>query len=540
MKKWSWVLLFVFSIVVLVGCGAQNAVDESESVKEENKWKIVSYPAEEPKGEVYHWALLQNQRNSVDEEVMVAFNERMQELGMTERVQMHVVTVEDLLTPEVLQEIKQALGGKMDFVSISPPYMAFSKKDWATCFIDLTKELQTGKLQEFYQTVPPNVWEVNRIAGGQFSFSDRMETLNIGYMFSAAAVEKIGAENIALLQKINGFKEESVWKEIYEKVEDPMILWYGEQANCTSSRAKAEEPYTKDRLSILTSFHDLWYLENLTDDIRFNYEQKQFEWVGHSETYEDLVKMFYDCFQKEYITEKRPKENGEDLVATVNIGADAVLKQGDSERPVMWAPVFDKPRIRTRPTDMYYFSCVAQEAKEGWQQVLNQIGTDEELSLLLNKGIDGRDYQRLDQYMFQYVPNPKIWGYSMLMTDVLYQSDTRYYDCPLYVETEDRYAYLEELYEEAEESALGDFVFNPAPIAKEFEECNRTASLYRMFTFCEDEIEINEMGEVQIMYQIDWNQLEFFWKEYREVMNQKGIEDVVAEINRQYQEWTQD
>lgn len=525
------VIICLIMLCFIIGCVNQT-VKTNRSENEKN-WKIVSYPAIEPEEKVYHWVLLQNDRDSVDEEIMVELNKRLQECGMQERIQMHVVTVEQLVTPEIVEAVKKELDDQMDFISISPSLIAFEKADWRKVFIDLTEELRTGKLKEFYDKIPEKVWEVNRIAEGQFSFSNRMRTFVTGYAFSPKAVEKIGEENIASLQQANGFENEAIWKKIYEEIKGPVGLWYGAEGIFTSSRAEKEEPYEKDRFSVLTGYCDLYYLGNLTDDIRFNYELKRFEWIGDSTIYEEMVRTLFDYYKKGYLVEEPVVENEEDLTGFVIYGTDAVLLKGETERPAMWVPLFEKPRIVIKKNDEYYYSGVFTQAKDGWQKVLNTIGTDEALSWLLTNGIVGRDYELEGKYGVTLKNHPEIKSYSMIMTDaLLYDAQRNYYDCALDVRTEDRYDYLKKLYEEAQDNTWGDFVFNPASVQKQFNMCQQAAFLYRSASFVKEMPE-GERNDISI------DEFENFWKEYKATMKEKGIDEVVEEINRQYQRWTE-
>ena len=77
---------------------------------------------------------------------------------------------------------------------------------------------------------------------------------------------------------------------------------------------------------------------------------------------------------------------------------------------------------------------------------------------------------------------------------------------------------------------LEGFIFNPAPIQKEWEAYNEIASRSRGINLW---TEPNESG----MYEANIEAIEMVWEMYQNMKEEAPIQQVVDEVNRQYQAW---
>ena len=206
-----WILI---GVLALSGCGAP---PEAENIPEESAgWDIVTYAPKEMESRQYHWVILQNGRNVIDQTGTDRINERLKELKVDAALCFHVVTMQEYVPPQILDAVYQQLDGQMDFVSIGPALCGFSMDEWSQCFLELTDELQNGEMRQFYETVPPVVWEANQIADGLYSFSDSSTVVVWGCIFDEEAQEKWGRENLLKLQQTKGVEKEEIWQELYE------------------------------------------------------------------------------------------------------------------------------------------------------------------------------------------------------------------------------------------------------------------------------------------------------------------------------------
>ncbi|MCI8632250.1 MAG: hypothetical protein HFE64_02045 [Lachnospiraceae bacterium] len=462
------------------------------------------------KDKVYHWAILQNGRRQMDEDQMQRINERLQEMGIEGRIEFHYVTVEGLVTPEVVEQAYKDLGRKMDFVSISPSLVAFTKQEWKDTFLELSEELKNGGLQGFYERIPEAVWEANQMAGGLYSFSWSSMIRPHGFGFCEQTIERVGKENLLKLTEANGTKDEEIWKELYEaNGEQAICLWTG--MDWGHPEPTAEIPYGRQTLDKFTNGWRRHYFWMIMDDVGYNYETERFEWLGESETYQDLYHGVVEFYKKGYIRNINIDtviEYDADIDAgQVFFGYDNQVEENNISRWILWVPSWEKVQLDPRPVYGYVYSFVYKEAREGWQEVLNAIGMDEEITEIINKKDD------------------------MTLTRILYEQLDE--GTPVPPQVDDMYTFLEEIYSKREKRAVTDFIFNPLPIQDILRECERRASAYASTDF------YNEDAKGWSERKIVIEKVEDFWQNYQDLMKDSPIHEVVEEVNRQYQEWIQ-
>lgn len=91
------------------------------------------------------------------------------------------------------------------------------------------------------------------------------------------------------------------------------------------------------------------------------------------------------------------------------------------------------------------YSFVYQDAHEGWQSVLDILGSDEQITETLHQSTSTITLSRViyDERMTGIVPN-----------------------------IDDQYEMIKQVYEEAQPNPIGGFIFNPIPIQEEWKEYN--------------------------------------------------------------------
>lgn len=490
-------------------------VSSEQTEKEEQEAAEFTIRTLEPEGgssQQYHWLILENGRRTVSQEDVQQINDRLKELQTEGSVVFHIVTMTDYVTPEVLDQISRQLEGKIDFVSLSPSLCGFSMKDWENCFIELTDTLTDGEMKEFYSAVPPAVWEANQIADGLYSFSNTTLLTALGYGFYQEVYDKLGEENLNRLQQANGIEEEGIWKELYELQEGAVVVWTG--LTWGKPEGSPENPYDRMTLAKLANGWDELYYSYVTDDIRYNVESGAFEWLGESETYGKLRETVRDYYEKGYIREKdarRERSEGLDAGAG-SIQYGYINEPGRIEEEdagiCYWVPAAEKAKITTRwagESGMYSF--VYRSAQDGWESMLNLLGADPAISDILNR------------------------FYTMTITGILQQSDRNLVSR----EGMDRYTIIETAYETAETDPLQGFVFNPVPIQEQWEAYNRAAFSLSAMQMIHTETD-PQTGELTV-YEADMDAMENLWSQYRQIMKEAGIDQILDEVSRQYKEW---
>lgn len=552
-KKKLKALSLLLAVVLLVGCNGNVSKEESEvqnvqtdesmeeselvveskeesGTKEEDEevaYQITSILPETVSENQYHWVILQSGRSNVNQRNVNQINEVLKANSLSSSIVFHIVETEEYITPDVLEKVSEQLEGKMDFVSMSPTLTAFSKKEWQNTFVNLTEKLKTdnGELSQFYQVVPEAAWNANEIAGGIYSFSNATYVKCQGLGFYKAACDMFGEENLIKLQQANGIEDESIWAELYDLHQQPIGMWAG--LNWGVGIGEQERVYDRSTLSGITNGWDSAEFALLTDDVRYNKKTKEFEWLGNSETYLELKDAVKQFAEKGYIRTHDSVSVSEYFESDWKVGrvlgsySNEYVKNEDNidSYTYLWVPS-GKLQVIQYPMGLtYVHSCVYKNAQEGWEEILNVMGANEEVSNIINQ------------------------QYHMTISSLVYQDD--WYGMLLKPsELEDTYAFIEKLYAEAEPNPLQGFVFNPLPVVEEWNVCNKTAHGFASWEFVYYEFEEYEEEDGTIMQRMvesgaDLEAIDEFWSAYTQAMQEAGVEKIVEEVNRQYQEWQQ-
>lgn len=518
--------LCLVSLLLLIGCQSENIEQENKPVMENSEqsmvnegfeiseastqeettgYSIKTLKAENCIGEEYYWVILQNGRKTMTQAEVQEINDRLHEKGLKSNISFHIVTIDEYITPEVLKNVYEQLGNQMDFVSLAPGLCGFDMSEWKENFIELSDELQNGKLNQFYTTVPAKVWEANQIDDGIYSFSNTTDICLHGYGFWPEAQEKYGVENLLKLQEANGLENETIWQELYELHQDSPCYWatiYG-----GISGRLPENPYERDVLEQFTNRYEQQFFVSLTDEIRFDIEKNEFVWLPESDKYNEIKQRVFEFYQKGYF-ELMPSMK-EDLTKAGPFSAktaktNKVLLCG-KETDELWVPSWKESRVSKDGSGYnYMYSLVYYKAKTGWQELLNLMGSDERIIDLLHP-----DY------------------YHMVISILRYGEPIGNYTPRI----EDRYEMLEAVYEEAEADPLAGFIFNPVPIQEEWEEYNKMAALLADINVV---VYPNKEGGVG---KPNFEAIDKVFAGYRDIKEKAHIELILEEVNRQYAEW---
>lgn len=482
-------------------------LDSSVNIEQDEKelfYQLDTVLPENISGKSFYWVFLQNGRKLPNQKDVQKINDRLHELGVEASVVFHIITIEEFITPEVLTQIYEDLEGQMDFVSIGSALCGFYMDEWQEHFIELSDELKNGELQTFYTTVPENVWDANRINEGIYSFSNSTTIQVLTYAFSAEIVEEYGEEVLVKLNEANGVENEKIWSEIYQIKSEPVCLW--NNIILGKPVCIAENPYARDCMSRFANQFEEMYFSCFTDDIRYNLELEKFEWLVESETYIDLKETVQEYYNKGYLGEVRFIE---DQSGFCGFGNTAVIQDmklvNGNEIDDLFVPIWNEAKVsRFKRNRAYMYSFVYNEAQSGWQEMLNALGSDEQISGILNQ-----DYCHITIAAVVYEKSP---GY--VIPDI-----------------DDQYEMIELVYTEAQSDPIGAFIFNPVPIEKEWEEYNQLMSAYEGVKLVSDPTETDDRLHP------NFETMDMIWKSYQDQKEEAHIDLVLAEINRQYTEW---
>lgn len=476
-------------------------------------YELATLLPEDPSGEIYYWVFLQNGRKMVNQKDVQQINDRLHELGVESSVGFHIITIEDYITPEVLTQVYEDLDGQMDFVSIGSALCGFYMNEWDENFIELSNELRNGKLREFYATVPEIVWDANRINDGIYSFSNSTEVAVRGFVCTSEVWEKCGKEVLYKINEANGIEKEEIWEYVYKINGEAVCIWSGLYEGKIISIK--ENPYARHTLSKLANGFEGQYYSFFTDDIRYNLETEQFEWLVNSDKYIEIKDGVEEFYKKGYLGSSRMAQQDESghcgMSNTGRIKDDDgeihdLRFSREEETDNIFVPVWQEARISRYTTNRaYMYSCVYKEAKNGWEGMLNILGKDEEISKILN-GQEECD---------------------VTIAAVVFEYPTAAY----VLDIDDQYEMVTRVYEEAQPDPIGNFIFNPVPIKDEWEEYNRAMSAFDGIRIA---IEPTQIGEYQIP---SFESLDLIWQTYQERKEEAHIDLVLAEVNRQYTEW---
>ena len=518
-------VFFVICILFLIGCQATNqekeeiVQNESEKnindvgsravMEEEQDYEVESLVPETASDNMFHWVILQNGRFIVNEDGVQKINDRLYDLNLDANLSFHIVKMEESVTPQILEKVYDQLEGKMDFVSIGPALCGFSMNDWNECFVELTDKLHEGKLKEFYETVPAKVWESNQMADGIYSFSNSSRVMVFGYLFDEEVWKEWGKENLLKLTEAKGIENEEVWEDLHQLTEAPVIEWSGLYVG--HPVGTYENMDQRVTLSQITNMWEKPYYVNLTDDIRYSIEEEKFVWLPESEKYLQLKDKTEEFYHKGYLGEVDAVNYEVETMGNVKAGNTdeirSMVYSSGIERELFWVPPGTGARISTEErSDYYMYSFVYHKANAGWEEVLNGVGTDEQISDIINK------------------------------SDIMTISDVIYGEVDNFVVTEyeNQYELIEETYANAEMDPIEGFIFNPVPIQEIWKQYNqRAAAAIYAAEYGKLYVSDKESG----MFKVSFEAIDKVWDEYLKLKEEGLIDIVLDEVNRQYQEW---
>ena len=473
-------------------------------------YELETFLPENPIGEMYYWVFLQNGRRIAKQKDVQKINDRLHELGLDSSVGFHIITIEEYITPEVLTQVYEDLDGQMDFVSIGSALCGFYMDEWQEHFIELSDELKSGELQTFYTTVPEIVWDANKIAGGIYSFSNSTEIYVKGYTFEAEILEEYGEEALLKFHESNGIENEEAWKELYEIKDKSIITWdllSNQRYLCIE-----ENPYERMTLSKMTDQFEKYYFSFFTDDIRFNLETEEFEWLIESDTYIGVKDKVEELYSKGYLGAKYcywdEKNHIGGVFLTGGNSNTATIQDmkisGGNEWNALFVPAWKESRISRYETNQsYMYSFVSNKAHEGWEKVLNLVGADEQIVEILNQSAG-----------------------TVTISHVIYEERM----VGIIPDIENQYEMIKQVYEEANPNPIGDFIFNPLPIQEEWKEYNE-----KMYGFDTISFQKEPKGD-GYNYPV-FEAMDTVWETYQSRKEEAHIDLVLEEVNRQYTEW---
>lgn len=479
-------------------------IEESEVEVEEMKYEISSLTPETTGEKQYDWVIIQHGRKVVNQNDVEEINRQLQ-LEVDDSIAFHIVTLKDYVTPEVLREIYEQLEGNMDYISFGDDLCAFVMKEWRENFKELSEEMVNGKLHGFYEAVPEVVWKANNIDGGIYSFSNATTISVRGYGFSSEVQEKYGKDQLIKLLKTNGVENEEVWKEFYDLHGESICMWsalsWGVPVYMT------ENPYVRATLSQFANGFEEQYFVRLTDDIRFDIEKEEFVWLPENEKYITIKQDVADLYEKGYLCVRRAMTD-EPLKTVISIGNTAnsneVYEFGE-ETDALWVPLQNQAMVTNyQYGNEYMYSMVYKEAEEGWEEVLNVIGTNEQITDILNKN-----------------------DYDMTISSLVFGEREAYYT----LNVDDEYEMIQTVYEEAKENPIAGFIFNPLPIRDEWEEYNRLSATYAGANLTVEPKAAGDLNEP------NFETIDMIWNEYQSMKEDAHIQTILQELNRQYTEW---
>lgn len=480
---------------------------ESNQMQEKaTGYEIKTLLPENPVGEMYYWVFLQKGRKTVRQSQVQEINHRLHDLGLEASVGFHIVEMDEYVTPEVLEEVRKQLKGQMDYVSIGSNLCGFDMDEWKESFFELSEELQNGKLNQFYTTVPEKVWEANQIDNGIYSFSNSTTVQVLGYKYSEKTVAKYGEEMLHRITDANGVENEEIWREIYENKNEPVCLWGGLYTGipiCIS-----ENPYERRRLGAFANDYEKQYFSFFTEDIRYNLETEKFEWLIESEKYIELKDTVEDFYKKGYLDVFKRNQLGEQdgMCPLSNTTTISELKISNGKKMSgIWVPAWKQSRVsRYESNRSYMYSFVYKDAKAGWEAALNLMGSNQEISHILNQD----------------------WCDVTIAATVYEEPSVHYVP-----DIDDQYEMMKLVYEEAEPDPLAGFIFNPVPIKEEWEEYNRLMASYEKTRIT---LEASKEGDP---INPNFEAIDIIWKGYQDMKEKAHIELVLEEVSRQYVDW---
>lgn len=517
-KKRIGIIMVLLMGCMLFGCGEEASNTEEQTEKSQSKdIQLEETKSEEDSSneEKIVWYISQysvapqissesmQSNTALDCKIYDEFNKKLKEKGFEKSVEFRTIVYEpnaledsDTYFYKMLEELKE-MEAKVDIF----PYMGY-RGELAYDFSKELSESESGKL--LYKQIPEKIWNVLSENGAQYYiYNNNVQTLArcAGYEWNKELVEKYGLKEEDLKkspeQLMDLFEKE---KQAGSVCSYPIYDWYNQ----------------------LYMYGNYDYLGGGELELLFvastDPENPSVQNIYENEDYISAFELLHTSQEKGY-SSKDGKSTGEELVRNILYGMpereDRLAEQNDTIRVARSQPYFSI----NLP---YRTQCIASwsEQKEDVLELLALVMSDSELSNILNYGIEGENYEVKDGV----VTALDLVGEKMLQrAGSLDSIGNTAITLPMELEPANKKECYEKYVESIEAYPAIGFIPDYSSVKEQYEACREIIGSQHdikgtLFNGTAGNVE-EELSKINTQ------------------LKEAGIENVLAELNRQLQEY---
>ncbi len=521
MMKKVFSLILTLTLLFCAGCSPSepapvssetdlDPVITSSGEDEEDVATITYYPSQmEEEGTVLTWALLNYERVQLSEDVIIAFNEALENTSCGYQVQFAVVTGSN---PAVLQAYQKEFAKKADLI---------------TCYGVTDDLIEEGAFLPLNDWIDGEgsflndvlVWEKDWLRSSRDGVIYGIPTMTMyargpAWMVDTKIIEDYGISPSDLNKEL--WEISDILETVYQKEGQKPFLEYSPSL---SSLGTSEEKriFFPGTLSYLP-----YYYELLTSTVGIDWRQEGSPIVNiyESEFMEKTIAAWQDYYQKGYLYDR-------DLVPnkipplSLSIAYSTIPVKVEGTTSYYLAPIGNT--YLCNETLLSPFLAVSSQAphKDKAFDFIKRVFSDQELYNLLVFGVEGENYTLEDGVLTKNEENP----YSA--DTLLYGSEFApftLWDNHFYSPTRDGLSVKEAHRQDLEEAIFTPYAGIEWDFSKVENERQATEELLEQYA--------TSFGR-SLKQGTALNQLETFQAELKEA----GIDTLLAELNRQAQEW---
>ena len=255
-------------------------------------------------------------------------------------------------------------------------------------------------------------------------------------------------------------------------------------------------------------------------------KDKGFISLSKSREYKDLLYQCITLRQQGLLELESVEESAVSFAASFGRGIStrATFKSlSASQKEFIVVPDESKPDMNLYWGDNKTGIASWSENNKNAEDFLLKLFTDKDIANLIQYGIEGKDYQLDENNHVKVITDKlglKIFGYQYTNPKITYSS--------IY-EEDDKIEYSNWFYSKYGEDFPKGFRFEAMPVIKDINIVNKVWNTY----FDEQ----TATGLTNKLYMLDVKDIDVFLEDLNKTLDDAGMQKIVDEANRQYQEW---
>ncbi len=487
LKKFLLLTISLILVLQITGCTKKNEIDTGTVV-----WRVAA------------GGNIENMTNEMIEVWQKPLNELLKEKKASYQVK--IIPFSNKKENKQIQDLKELKknGEQTDVITILPESQDYELTSWNNTYkhavenkllldLDKWKEKNQKILEE---VLTPYDFELSKIDNRLYDISSNVP-MTSGIMYQKELLDKNGIDIIDIKSSV--FENSNLLTQVKDKI----------------NKIPLNNVYLDPGLWIVSPSDNLVWTKD-----------KGFISLSKSREYKDLLYQCITLRQQGLLELESVEESAVSFAASFGRGIStrATFKSlSASQKEFIVVPDESKPDMNLYWGDNKTGIASWSENNKNAEDFLLKLFTDKDIANLIQYGIEGKDYQLDENNHVKVITDKlglKIFGYQYTNPKITYSS--------IY-EEDDKIEYSNWFYSKYGEDFPKGFRFEAMPVIKDINIVNKVWNTY----FDEQ----TATGLTNKLYMLDVKDIDVFLEDLNKTLDDAGMQKIVDEANRQYQEW---